>query len=65
MKNRALRKRDDFRQFKAKIFFRTVWMAAIAAGCIYLLYSLFLKGRFADWIVSVNQKIFGLSLIHI
>ncbi len=61
MKNRALRKRDDFRQFKAKIFFRTVWMAAIAAGCIYLLYSLFLKGRFADWIVSVNQKIFGLD----
>ncbi|MDE7198198.1 MAG: HAMP domain-containing histidine kinase, partial [Lachnospiraceae bacterium] len=36
-------------------------MAAIAAGCIYLLYSLFLKGRFADWIVSVNQKIFRLD----
>lgn len=55
------RKTDDFRQLKAKIFFQTILMAAIAAGCIYLLYSLFLKGRFADWVVAVNQKIFKLD----
>lgn len=61
MKNRVFRKTDDFRQFKAKIFFRTIWMVTIAVGCIYLLYSLFLKGRFADVIVSVNQKLFGLD----
>lgn len=36
-------------------------MVAIAAGSIYFLYSLFLKGRFAEWIVAVNQKVFGLD----
>ncbi len=61
MKNRVFKKTDDFRQFKAKIFFCTIWMVTIAAGCIYLLYSLFLKGRFADLIVSVNQKLLGLE----
>ncbi len=61
MKNRALRKTDDFRQFKAKIFSRTILMVTIAVGCIFLLYSLVLKGRFADWIVAANQKIFGLD----
>ena len=61
MKNRVFKKTDDFRQFKAKIFFHTIWMVTIAAGCIYLLYSLFLKGRFADLIVSVNQKLLGLE----
>ena len=61
MKNRVFKKTDDFRQFKAKIFFCTIWMVTVAVGCIYLLYSLFLKGRFADLIVSVNQKLFGLD----
>ena len=61
MENRALRKTDDFRQFKAKIFSRTILMVTIAVGCIFLLYSLVLKGRFADWIVAANQKIFGLD----
>ncbi len=61
MKNRVLRKTDEFRQFKAKIFFRTILMVTIAVSCIYLLYSLLLKGRFADWIVAVNQKIFRLD----
>ena len=61
MKNRVFKKTDDFRQFKAKIFFCTIWMVTIAVGCIYLLYSLFLKGRFADLIVSVNQKLLGLE----
>lgn len=61
LKNRVFRKTDDFGQFKTKIFFRTIWMVAIAVGCIYFLYSLFLKGRFAEWIVAVNQKVFGLD----
>jgi len=61
LKNKTLNRTDDFRQFKAKIFLRTVWIAMIAAGCIYLLYSLLLKGRFADWIVAANQKLFGLD----
>lgn len=61
MKNREHRKTDDFRQFKAKFFSRTILMVIIAVSCMYLLYSLLLKGRFADWIVAVNQKIFGLD----
>lgn len=61
MKNRVFKKADDFRQFKTKIFLRTVLMAAIAAGGIYLLYSFLLKGRFAEWIVTVFQKRFGLD----
>ncbi len=61
MKNKRLNRTDDFRQFKTKIFIRTVWIAAMAAGCIFLLYSLFLKGRFADWIVAANQKLFRLD----
>ena len=36
-------------------------MAAFAAGCIFLLYALILRGRFADWIVALNQKAFRLD----
>ena len=61
LKNKRLNRTDDFKQFKTKIFIRTVWIAAMAAGCIFLLYSLFLKGRFADWIVAANQKLFRLD----
>ncbi len=61
MENRVFRKSDDFRQFKAKVFFHTVLLVMIAVGCIYLLYSILLKGRFADWIVTLNQKVFRLD----
>ncbi len=61
MKNRLFRKTDDFRQFKAKIFLRTILLVIIAAGSIYLLYSFLLKGNFADWIVNVYQRRFGLD----
>ncbi len=61
MENRVFRKSDDFRQFKEKVFFHTVLLVVIAVGCIYLLYSILLKGRFADWIVTLNQKVFRLD----
>ncbi len=61
MKNKAIKKTDDFREFKAKIFLRTIVMMIIAVVCIFLLYSLFLKGNFANWIVLANQKIFRLD----
>lgn len=61
MKNKIFKQQDNFSQFKAKIFFRAIWVFTIAAGCSYLLYSLFLKGRFADWIVAVNQELFRLD----
>lgn len=61
LKNKTFRKTDEFKQFKTKIFVRTLWMLVLAAGCIYLLYSFLLKGNFANWIVAVNQKLFGLD----
>lgn len=61
MKNKIYKQQGDFSQFKAKIFFRAIWVFMIAASCSYLLYSLFLKGRFADWIVAVNQELFRLD----
>ena len=61
MKNRTTKKTDDFREFKAKIFLRTIVMMVIAVACIFIMYSLFLKDNFANWIVLANQKIFRLD----
>lgn len=61
MKNKVFKKADDFKQFKTKIFFRTIWMVIAAVSCIFLLYNILLKGNFANWIVAVNQKLFGLD----
>ena len=61
LKNSVFKITDEFRQFKTKIFFRTVLLAVLAVGGIYLLYSLFLKGNFAEWIVAVYQERFGLD----
>ena len=61
LKNKALKNTDDFKQFKAKIFWRTMRMAAISIVSIYLLYTFLLKGNFADWIVALYQNLFGLE----
>ena len=61
MKNKALKNTDDFKQFKAKIFWRTMRMVAISIVSIYLLYTFLLKGNFADWIVALYQNLFGLE----
>lgn len=52
---------DEFQQFKTKIFFRTIFMVLLAVSCVYLLYAFLLKGNFANWIVAIYQKIFGLD----
>lgn len=61
LKSKAYKKTDDFKQFKTKIFLRTILMIIIAVGIISLLYVFILKGNFADWIVRVYQKLFGLD----
>ena len=61
MKNKTFHRTDEFRQLKTKFFLSAMGMAAFAAGCIFLLYALILRGRFADWIVALNQKAFRLD----
>lgn len=60
-KKKTVKKNNDFKQFKAKIFFHTIWMVFIAVSGIYLLYSFLLKGNFANWIVMIYQKFFYLD----
>ncbi|MCM1537480.1 MAG: HAMP domain-containing histidine kinase [bacterium] len=52
---------SDFRHFKNKIFFRTILMVLIAGTCIYLMYTAFLSGRFADWMVRAYHNLFRLN----
>lgn len=65
MKNKIFQKKsersENFRQFQNKIFFRTVWMAVLAVFGIWWLYSFFLHGNFANWIVGIYQKLFRLD----
>lgn len=61
MINRIWKKTDAFAQFKAKLFWRTVGLIAAAMAGVHLLYMLFLKGHFADWIVAVYQRLFQMD----
>lgn len=61
MKNKMFHKTDEFQQFKAKVFLRTIFMALLAVIFVYLLYTFLLKGDYEDWIVEIYQTIFGLS----
>lgn len=61
MKNKIWKTTDAFRQLKTKIFIHTIMLVAVAAASIYLLYTVLLKGSFADWIVAVYQRVFGLE----
>lgn len=61
MKNKTFHSTDEFRQLKTKFFRGAMGMAAFAVVCIFLLYALILKGRFADWIVALIQRIFRLD----
>ncbi len=56
-----IKKRNDYRYFKNKIFFRTVLMVLIAVGFIFFLYSYILSGKFADWMIGVYQNLFRLD----
>ncbi len=52
MKNRADR---DFRQFRRKIFLRTIAMVVIAVVAVWAAYTLLLRGDFANLMVSLFQ----------
>ncbi len=53
--------RNYFRQFKSKIMLQTIFMILISVLSVYLLYALFLKGNFANWMVEIFQHIFNLD----
>lgn len=58
LKNRRIKKTDEFGQFKTKMFFRTVLMLIIAGTFIFCLYSFVLHGKFADFTVAAFQTLF-------
>lgn len=58
---KKLRNRNDYSQFQAKIFLRTVLLAAFAFFAIIWLYSFFLQGHFANGVVAVYQKLFHMD----
>ena len=58
---RKQKKTDEFSTFKDKIFFRTVFMVMLAILCVWSLYSFIFYRNFANWVVSVYQKIFNLE----
>ena len=60
MRNKKIKKKDDFSQFKTKIFFWTVIMVICAVIAVFFMYSL-VQGRFSNWVVAVFQNIFRIG----
>lgn len=60
MKNK-LRKTDDYRQLKTKLFINTLFLVIGAVVFIWAIYSIFLSGRFANWIVYFFENIFHIN----
>ena len=60
MKNKTVKKTDDFRQIKRKIFFHILWSVMIAIGLIWLGVAL-LQGKIANRMVNINQQWFRLD----
>lgn len=54
-------KKDDFTQFKTKIFLRILSMGIVTVSAVYCFYLLFLKGRFGNWVVALLQKFLRLD----
>lgn len=61
LKNRKIKKEDDFSQFKTKIFLRTIFMVIIAVVFIFCLYSFVLYGNVANSMISLFQHIFRMD----
>lgn len=51
----------EFRQLRIKLFLRTMAMLAIAVAAVYVVYSFFLRGNFANGIIAFLQKVFGMG----
>ena len=60
LKNKTVKKTDDFRQIKRKIFFHILWSVMIAIGLIWLGVAL-LQGKIANRMVNINQQWFRLD----
>ena len=58
MKSKANR---EFRQLRVRMFLRTVAMLAISASVIYILYSVLLRGNFANLVTALLQNMFGMD----
>lgn len=56
-----MKNKNDFRQLRMKIFLRTIGAPVIAASVIYIVYSAFLRGHFADRMVGFFQIIFRME----
>ena len=58
MKIKKKLKTDDFQQFKAKMFIRTVLLVIIAVVITYMIFIFFFAGRIAKWTVALIQQLF-------
>ena len=56
-----MKRNRDFRQFRIKIFLRTIVMLVMAAAVVYAVYSILLRGNFADGMVALFQKMFRME----
>ena len=52
---------DEYRQLKTKIFTRTLIIVAISLVSVMLIYSIFLQGHFANFVVGSLETLFGLE----
>lgn len=57
MKNKTFIYNKEFRQFRTKIFIRTMILILIAMIFIFLLYRFVLYGNFANWMVDFFQNV--------
>ena len=56
-----MKSKNDFGQFRRKIFLRTIAVLAAAAAVIYLTYAVLLRGRFAKGMVALFQNTLGMD----
>lgn len=56
-----MKNKKDFRQLQRKIFLRTIATLVTAVFVIYIIYSLLLRGRFAEGMVALFQIVFGIT----
>ena len=56
-----MKSKNDFGQFRRKIFLHTIAVLAATAAVIYLTYAVLLRGRFANGMVSLFQNTLGMD----
>ena len=56
-----MKNKNDFGQFRRKIFLRTIAVLAAAILAVYLIYAVLLRGRFANGMVSLLQNTLGMD----